>query len=210
MRVVVFGAHGGVGRRVVQVAAGVGHQVVAAARTVTATPPQVVPAVVDVRDAEAVRRAVEGADALCWCVGVTRRSGPGVGAEALWHVVAAAQEFGVSRLVSVSGAGVTLPSDVKGVGARLVSGVTRRLAADLVADKEAEHRILAATSLAWTEVRPPRLVDPDTAKPENWVLVQRAPGLTAKPVAKVDVARAMLHLAASADWVRQSPFLVAL
>ena len=208
MRVVVFGASGGVGRRAVEVAAEQGHQVVAAARTVAAVPPPVLPALVDVRDADAVRQAVEGADAVLWCVGVTKRSGPGVGAEGVSHLVAAAQELGVTRLVSVSGAGVTLPGDGKGLGARLVSGLTRRLAADLVSDKEAEHAVLAGSELAWTEVRPPRLVDSGTDGPERWVLVQRAPGLTAKPVTKTDVARAMLHLARSTDWVRQSPFLV--
>lgn len=207
MRIVVFGANGGVGRRAVQVAAGGGHQVVAAARTLAAGLPGVQPAVVDVRDAGAVRWVVEGADALLWCVGVTKRSGPGVGREGLPHAVGAAQEFGVSRLVTVSGAGVTLPDDHKGFGARLVSGLTRRLAADLVADKEAEHTALAASDLDWTEVRPPRLVDTDA--PESWVLVERAPGLTAKPVTKTDVARAMLSLAGGRDWVRQAPFLVA-
>jgi len=123
------------------------------------------------------------------------------------HLVAAACQVGVGRLVSVSGAGVTLPGDQKGLGARLVSGLTRRLARDLVIDKEGEHAVLEASGLSWTEVRPPRLVDsPGTGR---WALVDLAPGLTARPVAKADVALAMLDLAASRDWERRSPFLVA-
>ena len=211
MRVVVFGANGGVGRRAVEVAADAGHQVVAAARTPPgppsgAGPGSVVAAAVDVRDGGAVRRAVEGVDAVLWCVGVTKRSGPGVGAAGLPHVVAAMEEFGVPRLVSVSGAGITLPRDRKEAGARFVSALTRRLAVDLVADKEAEHAILAGSALNWTEVRPPRLVDRDG--PENWVLVERAPGLTARPVTKTNVARAMLTLTWLDGWAGRSPFLV--
>lgn len=206
MRLVVFGANGGVGRRVVQVAVSQGHEVVAAARTVEAHPSGVVPVVVDVGDAAAVQGVVEGAGALLWCIGVTTRSGPRVGREGLPHVLAAAEQFGVTRLVSVSGAGVTLPGDCKGTGARLVSALTRRLARDMVQDKEGEHELLAASGLDWTEVRPPRLADDEGQG--RWALVETAPGLTAAPVRKLDVARAMVDLAGSGDWSRRSPFLV--
>jgi hypothetical protein len=117
------------------------------------------------------------------------------------------QEHGVGRLVSVSGAGLTLPGDDKGVGARLVSGLLRRLARDLLQDKEGEHAVLEASDVSWTEVRPPRLVDREGTG--RWALVEQAPGVTAKPVAKADVALAMVDLAASREWLRRSPFLVA-
>lgn len=216
MRIVVLGANGGVGRRAVQAAAAAGHEVVAAARTAPSPPgdgvsesgPQrVLPLAVDVRDAVAVRLAVEEAEAVLWCVGVTKRSGPGVGRQGLENLVAAARETGLRRVVSVSGAGITLPGDVKGTGARLLSGLTQRLARDLYDDKVAEHAVLAASTLDWTEVRGPRLVDRDGTG--RWRLTEVAPGLVAKPVPKADVAAAMLSLAVSPDWVRRSPFLVA-
>jgi hypothetical protein len=102
---------------------------------------------------------------------------------------------------------VTLPGDDKGAGARLASGLTRRLARDLVQDKEGEHEVLSASRLSWTEVRPPRLTDGEATG--RWALVERAPGMTAKPVTRADVALAMLELADAQSWVRQSPFLVA-
>lgn len=207
MRVVVFGANGGVGRRAVEAAVAQGHDVVAAARSAPQAPDAVTTLVLDVRDADAVRRALTGADAVLWCVGVTKRSGGDVGRTAMPHLVEAAAQLGVERLVSVSGAGVTLPGDRKGAGARLISALTRRLARDLVLDKGGEHAVLAASGLSWTEVRPPRLVDRDGTG--RWALVEQAPGLTAKPVAKADVALAMLDLAASNEWARCSPFLVA-
>jgi uncharacterized protein YbjT (DUF2867 family) len=207
VRVVVLGAAGGVGSAAVRAAAPLGWDVVAAARSRPSVPAGVEAVAVDVRDAGAVHEVLRGADAVLWCVGVTKRSGPDVGRTGLAHAVAGMVEHGVGRLVSVSGAGVTLPGDAKGPGARLVSGLTRRLARDLVQDKEGEHAVLEASGLSWTEVRPPRLVD--RAATGRWALVERAPGLTAKPVAKADVALAMLELAGSQDWVRRSPFLVA-
>jgi len=207
MRVVVLGASGGVGSRAVNAAVERGWDVVAGARSRPSLPAEVEAVAVDVRDPAAVHGVLRGADAVLWCVGVTKRSGPDVGRTGLAHVVAAVQEHGVGRLVSVSGAGVTLPGDVKGVGARLVSGLTRRLARDLVEDKEGEHAILEASGLSWTAVRPPRLVDREGTG--RWALVEHAPGLTAKPATKADVALAMVELAGSQTWVRRSPFLVA-
>ena len=206
MRIVVLGAAGGVGRRVVAAGVQQGHELVAAARTA----PESAGArslAVDVRDGDALRRAVDGAEAVLWCVGVTRHSGGDVGRTAVPLLVAVCEQAGVRRLVSVSGAGVTLPGDVKGPGARLVSGLTRRLARDLVLDKEGEHAALSASGLDWTEVRPPRLVDRDPSG--RWRLTEQAPGLTARPVAKADVALAMLELAGTAQWVRRAPFLTA-
>ena len=183
-----------------------GHEVVAAAHTAPDVP-GVRPLAVDVRDGAALARAVDGAEAVLWCVGVTRSSGGDVGRTGMPLLVAACKRAGVRRVVSVSGAGVTLPGDAKGLGARLVSGVTRTLARDLVLDKEGEHAALARSDLDWTEVRPPRLVDRDPTG--RWRLGEQAPGLTAKPVAKADVALAMLELAGSAQWVRRAPFLTA-
>ena len=206
MRIVVLGAAGGVGRQAVAAAVQQGHEVVAAARTA----PDVAGArslALDVRDGAALRGAVAGVDVVLWCVGVTRRSGGDVGRTAMPLLVAACEQAGVRRLVSVSGAGVTLPDDVKGLGARLVSGLTRRLARDLVLDKEGEHAALAASGLDWTEVRPPRLVDRDPTG--RWQLGEQAPGLTARPVAKADVALAMLELAGTTRWVHRAPFLTA-
>jgi hypothetical protein len=76
--------------------------------------------------------------------------------------------------LTVSGAGVTVPGDAKGAGARLVSALTLRLARDLVEDKQGEHEVLAASGLDWTQVRPPRLVDKDATG--RWSLVDTAAG----------------------------------
>lgn len=206
MRVLVLGATGGVGRQAVACAVDAGHEVRAGARSPLPGGPAVGAVAVDVRDTDGVRRAVDGVDVVLWCVGVTRRSGGDVGRVGMANLVAAAGAAGLRRVITVSGAGVTLPGDDKGPGARLVSALTRRLAADLVADKQGEHEVLAGSDLLWSEVRPPRLVEGEPTG--RWRLVTEAPGLTAPPVTKADVASAMLHLAGSGDWSYRSPFLV--
>ncbi len=112
----------------------------------------------------------------------------------------------VRRLVPVSGAGTTVDGDRKGIGARLVSGLTRTLARDLVGDNRAEHEVLRSSSLLWTEVRPPRLTDGTATG--TWELTDRAPELRAAAVPRAEVAAAMLHLARSGDRAGSSPFVV--
>ncbi len=203
----MFGAGGGVGRHAVSAAAEQGHDVVAAGRSTPEVPTGVRAEAVDVRDGDGVRRVLVGAEAVLWCVGVTKRSGADVGRAALPLLVLAARDVGASRLVAVSGAGVVLPGDVRGLDARLLARLTARLAPDRVLDKQGEHAILAASGLCWTQVRPGRLVD--TAGTGRWALVDRAPGLTSKAVAKADVGRAMVALARTREWEHRAPFLVA-
>ena len=209
MRVVVLGAAGGVGRHAVRLAAERGHTVVAVARTAGAgaSGDAVTRLTGDVRDGDLLTRAVEGADAVLWCVGVTRTSGGDVGRTAVPRLVAAMATAGVRRLVGVSGAGADVPGDRKTGSARFISALTHRLARDLVEDKEGEYAVLAASALDWTQVRPPRLNDrPGTGRTR---LTDTAPGLRAAPVPKADVAAAMLDLAAGREWLSAAPFLVA-
>ncbi len=206
MDLVVFGAAGGVGRHAARLAAERGHTVVAVARRASEQP-GVEDRVGDVRDAALVAGAVKGAAAVLWCVGVTKGSGGDVGRAVLPGLVAAMGEAGARRFVGVSGAGTDLPGDRKGGGARFVSALTHRLARDLVEDKEGEHRVLAASDLDWTQVRPPRLVDrPGTG---SYRLTADAPGLRAAPVTKADVALAMVELAEGREWLSAAPFIVA-
>ena len=206
MDLVVFGAAGGVGRHAVRLAAERGHTVVAVARRASEQA-GVRDRVGDVRDAALVAEAVTGADAVLWCVGVTKASGGDVGRTVLPGLVAAMDAAGARRFVGVSGAGADLPGDRKGASARFVSALTHRLARDLVEDKEHEHRVLTGCGLDRTQVRPPRLVDRPGAG--RYRLTTEAPGLRAAPVAKADVALAMVELAEGRDWLAAAPFILA-
>lgn len=206
MRVVVFGAGGGVGQLVVQAAVERGDEVVAAARSHVDYPAGVDGRTVDVRQSQAVDDALVNVDAVIWCVGVTKRSGGDVGRVGMAHVIESASRHGARRVVGVSGAGVTLPGDSKSAGAKFVSALTRRLARNLVEDKEGEHQALNGSTLDWTQVRPPRLSNAEASG--RWRLTNDAPGLKAAAVPRADLAEAMLNLAHADKWLSQAPFIV--
>jgi uncharacterized protein YbjT (DUF2867 family) len=208
MKIVVLGGGGGIGRHVVRLATEQGHQVVAVARSPLELPDGARQLTGDATDPGVVAQAVEGVGpgtgAVVSCLGVTKRSTGRPSAEAARALVAALPAR--SRVVAVGGAGVDAPGDAKGLGLRLASALTRRLGVALVEDKQQEHDVYAASDLAWTVVRLPRLIDGEATTPAR--TTDRAPGLTASPVRRADVAATMLALVTDGGHERQAPFVV--
>jgi uncharacterized protein YbjT (DUF2867 family) len=204
MRLVVLGAGGRTGRRVVEGAVAAGHEVVAVARGGLDLPAGVRLVRGDVTGPGVVADAVAGADAVVSCLGVTGRGGGRPSAEAARRLTEVLDRG--ARVVGVAGAGIDVPGDRKGPGARIVSALTRRLAGEVFADKQEEHAVLAASSLVHTVVRPPRLVEGPGRG--DAVLTTEAPGLTARPLPRADLAAVMLRLAVEGGWEGRAPFVV--
>lgn len=109
MRVIVFGASGGVGRAAVEQAAAAGHEVTAFVRDPsTLSAPEGVPVVQgDALDEAAVRGALAGQDAVLCCLGSRAGLKPSDELERMATVVADGMRAqGVRRLVVCASAGV--------------------------------------------------------------------------------------------------------
>lgn len=169
MRLVVFGASGATGRHVVDLAARAGWSVRAVARS----EPQrelrrgADEAVVgDPTDPDAVGKAVNGADAVAVCLGISRRtrspfaplvSPPDLTSRSVAAIVQAMQRAGVRRIVYVSafGAGDS--------GSRIPWWGRAFLRLSQVRHSMADHtrseRLLSGSGLEWTALRPMLLDD---------------------------------------------------
>ena len=193
MRVVVFGASGGVGRLVIEQALNAGHHVTAVVRdpTSSALPgdADVIPG--DVLDAERVRAIVAGHDVVVSCVGMRRAStanpwsrpltAPDTVTRGVGHIVSAMREHGVTRVLLVSAAGV---GDSEPQMPRLFAWVVRTSSIGTAyADLDGAERALAVSGLDWMAVRPVALWDgPVTGRvevlpadrPAGWAWISRA------------------------------------
>ncbi len=160
MNILVSGATGPLGRRVVERALSAGHQVTAFVRTPGRLGPHPGPREVtgDVLDARAVAAAVPGHDAVISALGHSRPSPAGhdlhPGAS---HIIEAMKAARVSRLIWISSHGV---GDSRGhsgfVFERIV--VPLRLRAEF-ADKERQEALVTASDLDCTIIRPARLTN---------------------------------------------------
>lgn len=181
MKIAVLGATGATGRLVVEQAIRNGHQVVAYVRRPDAVPVGRGITVVkgELNDAQAMRAAFVGVDAVISCLGVK------LSLASMWHVdlmsqamptiIAAAKHTGVRKLVLMSAFGV-------GDTAAKASGLARLLYRSVVAaiyrDKKEAEAYLPDSGLNWTTVYP--------------VVLQDAPRLEKVTVARVET---MKHVA---------------
>ncbi len=206
MKLVVLGAAGVLGSHVIRQALGAGHEVTAYVRdarklSASESRPRVVEGTLS--DEARLREALAGADAVVSCLGVSRSTPRVQPSRDLPAVLAAMKSEGVRRYIGVSGAGVTLPGDRKGLPHKAISVLMKVFAPHLLEDKELEYAALAATHLDWTLVRSPRIVErPGTGNVKvNPVRPQGA------SVAYADVAAFMLGELSRNAYLRAAPFI---
>jgi uncharacterized protein YbjT (DUF2867 family) len=196
VNIVVFGANGPTGRLVTQLALDRGHLVTAVTRSPDAFElrhPGLRVARGDVFDANSVRRAVAGQDAVLSTLGVAYGRDEittySVGAGAILDAMA---ESGVSRLVCVSSSAVDPDAGPHGgffferVLQPFVAGVLGRTLYD---DKKRMERIVADSDVDWTVLRPSGLFDADVVS--EYRLEERY--VSQKFTARIDLADAMVR-----------------
>jgi putative NADH-flavin reductase len=168
VKLTILGATGGVGRHLVTQALAAGHHVTAVVRDPAKLPSQhqnlnVVRA--DALDADSIRSAVDGADAVLSAMGANSRNDPlRPASSAATAAVAAMKEAGVRRIIVVSAgtlnrAGVGIPLVIH----RVLMPLLWKILEHSYTDQERMEHVLADSGLDWTSVRPPML----TNKPGN-------------------------------------------
>ena len=113
----------------------------------------------DVREGEAVARAIEGSDAVVSALGPTSNASDMAVSAGTAQVLAAMRRHGVRRLVVVAGAGVGAEGDRPGPFDRLIGLALRVAAKNVLADMQRTVELVRDSDLDWTVVRVPMLTD---------------------------------------------------
>ncbi|HEY3904203.1 MAG TPA: NAD(P)H-binding protein [Streptosporangiaceae bacterium] len=222
MNITVFGASGGIGGLVVDLAAQRGHQVLAIYRSAPAEPPPgeveilIVP---DIFDAGLAAKAVEGADVVVIAVGPnfatrhnprTTMTSPADLHERVARAVAGAMTTsGASaRLIAVSTASMGPADKIMGPAPRLLFRFFRTVPVPNLGrvgkDLQAMEDVLAASGLDWYALRPVKLTDgPLTGR------VVASDRFTVRTISRADVAWQILAIAEDRDLhVPRTPVIV--
>ena len=197
MQVLVLGASGRTGRKIAAQLVARGDRVVSLGRSD--------PELAGVRhiagapgDAQALRAALDGCDAVVSALASSNREGVCSAA------TAALVGSGLTpRTVVVGGAGVDVPGDRKGTADKVVGVIMRLVAGRMLSDRTREWQMLEASNLPYTFLRPPRLTD----KPASgrWrVTFDRPAGME---IAREDLAGAAIEALGRDDLVRRSSFV---
>lgn len=199
MKLAVFGATGHVGQQLVAQATTAGHHVSALARRPAALAAQTGLTVVegDVREPQAVARAIEGCDAVISTLG--QRSflkKVTVCSDAMQIICPMMSSDGVRRLVAVSGYGLAETR-------RSVYGTIAWMAIrSIMKDKEAMETLIRSSGADWTLARPALLVNgPGTGRYQAAADLHL--GLRSR-ISYADLATFLLHEACDGDFVGQA------
>ncbi|WP_436934748.1 NAD(P)-dependent oxidoreductase [Halovenus marina] len=169
MRIAVFGATGRTGQPLVEQALERGHEVVSFVRDPTGLPPslrsddRVIVVQGDAYSGEGVERAIAGDnDPVDAVVSVLAQSSDGPDdllTAAGRHMLAAMDEHGVERFVTLVGAGVREEDESVSLGGRAMGALLKLLARSVLEDARDQVEAVRASDTRWTVVRGPRLTE---------------------------------------------------
>jgi uncharacterized protein YbjT (DUF2867 family) len=208
MNITVFGASGGIGAHVVDLATRRGHQVRAVYRATPQVPPAGQAEILvspDIFDPGFVARVIRGADLVVTALGpdfakrhnprTTMISPPDLHQRLARTLIAAMKDPGApARLISVSTASMGPGDDAMGAGPRLLFRFFRTVVTPNLGrvgrDLQAMEDELAATELDWYALRPIKLTDgPLTGH------VHASARFAMKTISRADVAWYILNVA---------------
>ncbi len=207
MKLAIFGASGRTGRPLVQQALDARHTVTALVRTPTTFPIQHERLTVvqgDAMDPATVEKVVQGADAVLSVLGQTKNSPKDMQTVATKNIIAAMQKFGITRFVSLTGAGVDAPEDQPKLINHVIKFALKTMSGAVLKDAEQHATVLRNSDINWTIVRGPRLTEgPHTGKYRvGWVGVN-----TGTRISRADIADFMLKQVSDTTYLRKAPMI---
>ncbi|WP_160043634.1 MULTISPECIES: NAD(P)-dependent oxidoreductase [Paenibacillus] len=222
MKIAIIGATGGTGRKVMERALELGHEVVAVARRPEVIPPaeRLSTRQGDVFDASSMVKAIAGTDVVISCIGPTKNFPPGtfmskgipnmlaanfspgtVVSEGTSNILAACQRAGVKRLVMQSGIGLSDGKELSAVH-RWAMRIHQRIFSKAVQDKAIAERAVQRSGLDWVIVRPAGLRD--AAATLEYIAGPSARIAPFLPITFSDCADSLVRAATSEPtWVRK-------
>jgi putative NADH-flavin reductase len=159
MKIIVFGANGGIGSKVVEQGLEAAHQITAVVRrpeSITIQHPHLRVVEGDALKPETIQQAMVGQDAVISALGIRTDAPTTVYSEGVANIIRAMQANGVQRLMCISASGLDPgPLYQKVIAKLFLWRAFKHSYTDLVRMEATVN----ASSVNWTIVRPPRLTD---------------------------------------------------
>ena len=209
MKVIVFGASGGIGRLLLAGALERGHAVTAFVRSAQSLEPRDGLRIIegDIFNPQSVGDAIDGQRAVFCALGARSLKVEPLLSKALPLIINGMHFHMVDRLISLGAAGSLYPAgkyqpQLSNVLFTLLRATMLR---HPMADQRAQERLIAASDLDYTIVRPPRLTD-EPATGKYRVLPDALPS-SSRHISRADVADFMLQQLTDPRFHRRGVYL---
>jgi putative NADH-flavin reductase len=209
MKIAVIGANGHTGRIVVRDALSSGHEVIAVARThepLETEEHNLTKARADVRDPDALTRALDGANAVVSALGVgTSRAPTDVYSTGVRNTLAAMRSSGATKLAVISAVPAAPWAEQPTLQRRIALPILQRMFGATYDDMRRMEAILHdTTQLDWISLRPPRLVN---KQPKGAYRIDTRPLAKTRAITYGDLARALLDSLTRPDLYRHAAYV---
>lgn len=204
MRITVFGATGRTGIPLCEGALARGHEVVAHTRSpekLSFESDQMTIVEGDAYSGTGVAEAIESTDGVVSVLGQSSASPDDLLTVAGDHIIEAMTDADVTRFVTLVGAGVRQDGESISLGGKVVGGLLKLLARDVLEDAAEHARRVRTSNLNWTILRVPRLGEGDPAS--DYRIGDLKLGFGA--VDRVDVAACLLDRLEEDDYIEEMP-----
>jgi putative NADH-flavin reductase len=161
-KIIVFGASGGTGKLVTQQALLAGNQVTVVVRNPTAFTIQHQNLEIikgDVFQLSTFENALKDKDVVVSCLGIQKREPTTVYSDGVTNIIKAMQTNNVNRIICLSAGAVIVPPKGSFMSKFFIKNILQKIFKYLYADMLVMEKILKATNLNYTIVRPPWLRD---------------------------------------------------
>jgi putative NADH-flavin reductase len=209
MRITIFGATGAVGGECVSQCLAAGHEVTVLARTPAKLPAETRERVRVVEGdglvAADVERALEGAEATLFAIGIDKHSPEDLCTGVTRHILDAMPRLHVRRLVWCGGGSTLVAEDQVTLGAKFVEFFARTFMGLRHRDKQHQYEMLCErTDIDWIGVRPLQIrVGP--RREEYRVGFDTFSGLSS--ISFADCAHAMIAMLDDDTWRHRAPII---
>ncbi len=205
MKVLVLGANGKVGSRVVKRLIEHGHIVVAGVHSRSdAVPKEATTRTIDIKELHSLELALEGCDAVVCALSSWHAPNHDILATAIKTVIQAMDTKKVCRIVSVSGDVARVPGETAPFAVRLFHTFCFGVVKKVVEDSETHIKLLSESTLDWTVIRPGIMT---ASQNRGYTLRQSRPLVPLIP--RDAVVEAIVDLAESGEFIKQSPYITA-
>lgn len=206
MKIIVFGANGRVGQLVVARLLADNHSVKAIVHRnnpfATHANLEVISA--DIYKPDQYITAIKGCDAVVSTLGSWGTPQKDILATGMQHIIPAMQQYGVSRIVSLTGADARATSDTMSWAHYVGRGLLLIFAKKILLDGEKHLELLEESELEWTVVRSPIMRQKGKS---NFNLTAKRP-YPWQTIRRQNVANAIVMLAIPTSYSQQAPFVV--
>lgn len=210
MKLAIFGTTGRTGKPLLVQALEVGHEVVVLVRDETKLEMHHAKLTVikgDILKLSDVERTIAGVDVVLNTIGHVKGSAPDLQVRAIDNILKAMQQHNVSRLITMTGAGVLMPDDQPKFIDKIFRQIIRLASSKAFHDSIAYVDRVRQSNVEWTVVRAPRLTNgPRTGN----VQVGRVGGDNmSTQISRADVAQFMLLVAEQGTYRCEAPMISA-